>query len=133
MDYKVPKPLLYLLSVAFFLAFGAVHAQSAAMPTPLPAFANAERALQLALNARADAIAPSDYTQAQQAMAEANRLLSKRRRSDADRMAFKAQRLAELALANTRYLQLKDEVDRKTTANAALRRELLMGRERVQP
>jgi hypothetical protein len=24
-------------------------------------------------------------------------------------------------------------VDRKTTANAALRRELLMGRERVQP
>lgn len=133
MDYKVPKPLLYLLSVAFFMAFGAVHAQSTASSPPTPALANAERALQLALNARADSIAATDFAQAQQALLEAKQLQAKRRRNEAERMALKAQRLAELALANTRYVQLKDEVDRKTTTNAALRRELLMGRERVQP
>jgi Domain of unknown function (DUF4398) len=133
MDYKVPKPLLYLLSVAFFMAFGAVHAQSNAASQPTPAFADAERALQMALSARADSIAATDFAQAQQALLEAKQLQAKRRRNEAERMALKAQRLAELALANTRYVQLKDEVDRKTTANAALRRELLMGRERVQP
>ena len=74
MDYKVPKPLLYLLSVAFFMAFGAVHAQSTASSPPTPALANAERALQLALNARADSIAATDFAQAQQALLEAKQL-----------------------------------------------------------
>jgi hypothetical protein len=115
------------------MAFGAVDAQSNTASPPAPAFANAERALQMALSARADSMAATDFAQAQQALLEANRLQAKRRRNEAERMALKAQRLAELALANTRYVQLKDEVDRKTTANAALRRELLMGRERVQP
>jgi hypothetical protein len=127
MDYRLPKPFVYLLSVAFFSAFGAVSAQGESRAERSPAIMAAEQAMQQARRARADAVVPADYANAERALADAETLVLKRRRGEADRMALRAQRLAELAAVNARYLLLKDEVDRKTTANAALRRELLMG------
>lgn len=127
MDYRLPKAFVYLLSVAFFSMFGAVSAQSESRSERSPVIMAAEQAMQQARRARADTIVPADFANAERALAEAEALVLKRRRSEADRMALRAQRLAELAAVNARYLLLKDEVDRKTTANAALRRELLMG------
>ncbi len=124
MDYRLFRTLLFVTSVAFFLAFGSARAQSSADSAAISA---AEQALFAAREANADRWAPRALADAQAAFDAALELQFKRKRSSAEQMAKRAERLAVLATVQSRYTELKDAVDRKATENAGLRRQLLMG------
>ncbi len=124
LDYKVLRTLLIGTSVAFFIAFGSALAQTS---PDSAAISLAEKALLRAREAGAERWAHQALSDAQTALDTALDLQSKKRRSNAEQVALRAERLAVLAEAQARHAKMKDAVDRKATENAALRRQLLMG------
>jgi ABC-type transporter lipoprotein component MlaA len=119
-----------LSAIAFFLAIMPVHAQT---PAVTPAFASAERALLEAEREQAAQWAAQPYQAARDAYAQAQALQLKRKKSDADRAAQTAEAQAELAATQARQRKLAEQIERKTSENNALRRDLLLGKDGNRP
>jgi ABC-type transporter lipoprotein component MlaA len=130
MDYRVSKRFVYLSVIAFFLAVTPVVAQTSALT---PAFAAAERALLEAEREQAAQWAAQPYQAARDAYAQAQALQLKRKKSDADRAAQTAEAQAELAATQARQRKLAEQIERKTSENNALRRDLLLGKDGNRP
>jgi len=130
MDYRVSKRFVYLSAIAFFLAVTPVVAQT---PALTPAFAAAERALLEAEREQAAQWAAQSYQAARDAYAQAQALQLKRKKSDADRAAQTAEAQAELAATQARQRKLAEQIERKTSENNALRRDLLLGKDGNRP
>ena len=128
MDYRVSKIFLYLIVTASALSALPVCAQSQNSP-PSTAISAADEALATASAAKADSLAPEEYRRAEAVLQEANALLVKRKSKDAERMALRARLYADLATAKAHYIQVRETVEERTSANAALRRELFLGRD----
>ena len=119
--------LFLLLSFTLIVCINVVSAQSNSSSAPNNTLQQALNALQLAEDAHAPTLASSSYQIAQDAFNQAQLFDSKRKKKDAQRMAEKSIRYAELASTEARYYQLKIEVENKVTENADLRRTLLLG------
>lgn len=132
MDYRVSKIFLCLIVVSAPFAALPVCAQSQ-NAVPASAIAAAEQALASAEAVQASELAPDAYLQAEAALSAANTQLGKRKAKNAERLAEQARLYAELAAAKARYIRTKETVEERTSANAALRRELFLGQDGGHP
>ena len=112
-----PAPWLALLA--------ALLAGCASGPPPRDALAAAEAALARAESAGAADFAPMDLDFARRQYSAASAALEDRDQSLAHRLAVQAELNAELAAAKSRAAAARSEVQRLTTENATLRRDLL--------
>ena len=123
--------LFLLLSFTLIVCINVVSAQSKSSSAPNNTLQQALNALQLAEDAHAPTLANAAYTIAQDAYNQAQLFDAKRKNKDAQKMAEKSIRYAQLANIEARYQKLKTEVENKVTENAALRRSLLLGKSDV--
>lgn len=131
MDYRVSKLFLCLVLASAAVPAGTLCAQSQIAPSDA-AMAAAMQALAGAEAVRARDLAPDDFRNAEQALGEAGALQARRKHKDAARAAVRAGLYADLAAAKARYIQAKEAVEAQISANAALRRELLLGGDGTQ-
>ncbi len=126
MDYRLYQRLVYPFIVAILLSSVTVHAQtSIAQGSVL--ISKAEQAIQAASEADADSLAPVNFQLAADALNQAQQQLAKRKMKEADRLALKSIRYAELSINEAKYIQLKEALENKSAENSRLRRELLLG------
>ena len=90
------------------------------------AVAAALQAMAGAEAARAPSLAPDEFRSAGLALQEAEALKARRKHKDAARAAEWARLHADLATAKARYVLAKEAVEERISANAALRRTLLL-------
>lgn len=125
---RLYQQVLYLLlSFALIFPINVALAQSSGSTASSNTLHRALNALQQAEAVHAPTLAGSSYQIAQDAFNQAQLYDAKRKKKDAQRMAEKSIRYAELASTEARYYQLKIEVENKVTENADLRRTLLLG------
>ena len=132
MDYRVSKIFLYVIVASALFAALPVCAKSQ-NAVPVSAMTAAEQALASADAVQARDLAPGEYQQAEAALQAANTQLGKRKGKDAERLAEQARLYADLAAAKARYIRIKETVEERTSANAALRRELFLGQDGGHP
>lgn len=132
MDYKLYQRLVYLFIGAIILCSVTVHAQSS-VSNASAMMSKAEQAIQAASEANANSLAPVNFQLATGAMQQAQQVLAKRKTKDADRLALKSIRYAELSANEAKYIQLKEVLENKTAENIRLRRELLLGTTAIKP
>lgn len=131
MDYRLYQRLVYLFIGAIILCSVTVHAQSSASNSVM--VSKAEQAVQTASEADADSLAPANFQLATNILNQATLLLAKRKMKEADRLALKSIRYAELSINEARYIQLKEALEIKSAENNRLRRELLLGTTAAKP
>lgn len=131
MDYRVSKLFLCLALALAAVPAGTLCAQSQIAPSDA-AMTAAMQALAAAEAARARDLAPDDFRNAEQALGEAGALQARRKHKDAANSAMRARLYADLAAAKARYIQTKEAVEERISANAALRRELLLSDQGAQ-
>lgn len=131
MDYRLYQRLVYLFIGAIILCSVTVHAQSSASNSVM--VSKAEQAVQAASEADADSLAPANFQLATNILNQATLLLAKRKMKEADRLALKSIRYAELSINEAKYIQLKEALEIKSAENSRLRRELLLGTTAVKP
>lgn len=132
MDYRLYQRLVYLFIGAVILCSVTVHAQSTASNASAT-MSKAEQAIQAASEADADSLAPANFQLATNILNQATLLLAKRKMKEADRLALKSIRYAELSANESKYIQLKEALEIKSAENNRLRRELLLGTTAVKP
>ncbi len=132
MDYRLYQRLVYLFIGAVILCSVTVHAQSSASNASAT-MSKAEQAIQAASEADADSLAPANFQLATNILNQATLLLAKRKMKEADRLALKSIRYAELSANESKYIQLKEALEIKSAENNRLRRELLLGTTAVKP
>ncbi len=132
MDYRLYQRLVYLFIGAIILCSVTVHAQSSASNSSAMV-SKAEQAVQAASEADADSLAPANFQLATNILNQATLLLAKRKMKEADRLALKSIRYAELSINEAKYIQLKEALEIKSAENNRLRRELLLGTTAVKP
>lgn len=120
--------LLLLLSSSLFLSPNAVSAQTSATNTVESSIFKAEQALQTAKSAHAPTLASDVYQIAQDAYQQALAWQAKRKTKEVARYTAICIRYAELSSSQAQYLQLKNAIEAKVSENAALRRNLLLGK-----
>lgn len=103
----------------------ALAAGCASGPPPRDTLMAAEAALARAEDARAADFAPMDLDFARRQYAAAAAALEDRDEDTATRLAIQAELNAELAAAKSRAAAARADVQRLTTENATLRRDLL--------
>jgi len=123
---------VYLFIGAVILCSVTVHAQSSASNASAT-MSKAEQAIQAASEADADSLAPANFQLATNILNQATLLLAKRKMKEADRLALKSIRYAELSANESKYIQLKEALEIKSAENNRLRRELLLGTTAVKP
>lgn len=131
MDYRVSKLFLCLALGLAAVPAGTLCAQSQNAPSDA-AMTAATQALAVAEAARARDLAPDDFRNAELALGEAGAMQARRKHKDATRSAVRARLYADLAAAKARYIQAREAVEERASANAALRRELLLGGDDAQ-
>ena len=132
MDYRLYQRLVYLFIGAVILCSVTVHAQSTANNASAT-MSKAEQAIQAASEADADSLAPANFQLATNILNQATLLLAKRKMKEADRLALKSIRYAELSINEAKYIELKEALEIKSAENNRLRRELLLGTTAVKP
>lgn len=126
------QTFLYLFLTASVLSAMPVCAQSRNAETDA-AFSAAGRAMAVADAAQARELAPDEYRSAELALQEADALSARRKNKEAKHKAVLSRLYADLAAAKARYILSKEGVEQKISDNQALRRELLLGGEGLQP
>ncbi len=127
MDYRLYQRLVYLFVAAILLSPVTVRAQAGLESANTALLAKAEQALQTASEANADSLASGNFQSASNAFQQAQNLSTKRKTKEADRLALKSIRYAELSATEAKYIQLKETLETKMAENNRLRRELLLG------
>jgi hypothetical protein len=132
MDYRLNQRLVYLFLGVILLCSVTVQAQTGA-PNVSVLLSKAEQAIEAAREADADSLASVNFQLATNTLNQAQLLLAKRKTKEADRLALKSIRYAELSANESKYIQLKEALETKSAENNRLRRELLLGTTAVKP
>lgn len=111
--------------LAGLLTAGLLLAGCATAPPPLTELDAADAALMLARDAQAADLAPVELGFAESRRAEAAAAMAERDHARARVLAAQAEVDATLAAAKSRAASARAEVQRKTSENASMRRELL--------